>query len=167
MFVQPDKQSAYQRAVARVVILRDDNVLVQRMKQPNLGDYFGLPGGAKADFETLPEALQRECREEIGSSVQNPQLVGVADFRTRSDTGDIVDRIECVFTATLEQAYIPANGPKPDRNQIEVVWLPLTEVRRSPFDPPFIREVILALAADPKRHLGYLGAFVDTHFDAQ
>ncbi len=158
-------QSTTQRIVSRAIILSDGCCLVQHKRTEDRGDYYGLPGGAKEAFETLIEALQREAREEIGSSLIDPTLVGVADYRRRDDSGLICDHIECLFVAQLPEGYEPRNGPRPDRNQRGVTWLSLEQVAAAEFSPPFVRDVILHLARGGPTGMGYLGAYADPRLE--
>lgn len=160
-----DVQSATQRVVARAVILSGGRCLVQHKHTVERGDYFGLPGGAMEPFETLIEALQREAREEIGSSLIDPQLIGVADYRRREETGLICNHVECLFTAQLPEGYEPRNGPRPDRNQTGVMWLSIDEIASRDFSPPFVRDVILQLARGAQPFMGYLGAYADARLE--
>jgi 8-oxo-dGTP diphosphatase len=155
------KQTASQRIVARAIILGPKGCLVQHKHREERGDYYGLPGGAKEDFETLIEALQRETREEMGCSVLNAALVGVVDYRHREEPGSICDRVECLFTAELPEGYQPANGPKPDRNQRDIIWLSLDAIDDVQFSPPYIGDAIKALVNSKQSFLGYLGAYAD------
>lgn len=158
-------QSATQRTVSRAIILSDGHCLVQHKRTEERGDYYGLPGGAREPFETLIEALQREAREEIGSSLVSPQLIGVADYRRRDDAGLICDHVECLFAARLPEGYEPRNGPRPDRNQRGVIWLSLEAVATADFSPPFVRDVILRLAEGEPINMGYLGAYADPRLE--
>ena len=56
------------RNSAKAVIIRDNKLLVL-IKRDQDGPYAVLPGGGQRWGETLPDALMRECQEEIGTLV--------------------------------------------------------------------------------------------------
>ena len=68
------------RNAARALIVRNDHILLLRKQGGDKGERFALPGGAQDPGETLQDALNRECLEEIDTRVQIHDLVGVADY---------------------------------------------------------------------------------------
>ena len=58
------------RNAVRAIIVRDAHILLLRKQGGGPGDRFALPGGGQDAGETLFQALQRECQEEIGTSVE-------------------------------------------------------------------------------------------------
>ena len=66
------------RNAVRALIIREGRILLLR-KEDERGERFALPGGAQDLGETLEQALNRECQEEIGTGVQIIDLVHVAD----------------------------------------------------------------------------------------
>ena len=162
---QIDQHSTLQRAVSRAVILGPKGCLVLHKYRVDRGDYYGLPGGAKAPSESLTEALQREAWEEIGCQLQDPVLIGVADYRRRTSAGQLCDHIEHLFAATVPDDYEPHNGSTPDRYQKSVRWISLADVSQALFSPAFLRDTIQQHAANPSAFMGYIGAFSDTPAD--
>jgi len=59
------------------IIVRDDAVLAVRRKcdKPVAPGVLALPGGHVDPGETIPEALARELREELGVEAHQPRLV--------------------------------------------------------------------------------------------
>jgi 8-oxo-dGTP diphosphatase len=53
------------RPSVKAIIVRDDHLLVVVNRNPAGQDVELLPGGGQEPQESLPEALQRECLEEI------------------------------------------------------------------------------------------------------
>ena len=58
------------RSCAKAIIIKEGKILLNRCRDLDHGDYFALPGGGQNDFETLEEAVVRECREEPGYEVK-------------------------------------------------------------------------------------------------
>ncbi|MBN2006539.1 MAG: A/G-specific adenine glycosylase [Anaerolineae bacterium] len=62
----PRKQIPHYDVAAAVIVREDGHLLVaQRRLQDMLGGLWEFPGGKREDGETLPEALQRELKEEM------------------------------------------------------------------------------------------------------
>lgn len=122
---------------ARAVIVRDANILLLRKVSPVYGERYVLPGGSQEGGETLEQTLRRECEEEIGASIGMLDLMYVADyFKPRSTTPETYRQaVEFLFACTVAEEYVPVNGPRPDKNQIAVVWTPLDRLSDEPFFP--------------------------------
>lgn len=125
------------RNAARALIFRDERVLLLRKEGGPRGERFALPGGAQDPGETLQQALERECLEEIGTSVEIQDLLHVADyFRVRDTVPPSTKHlVEFLFLCTVPDTYIPVNGSHPDKHQVEVVWTSLTELDTLPLFP--------------------------------
>jgi A/G-specific adenine glycosylase len=67
---RPRKPIPHYDVVAAVTVREDGRVLVARRRQEDmLGGLWEFPGGKCEDGETLPDALRREMREELGIEV--------------------------------------------------------------------------------------------------
>ena len=118
------------RNAARAVIVRDDQILLLRKQGGGQGERFALPGGAQNLGETLAEALNRECLEEIGTAVEIVRLLHIADFFKHRDTDPPSRRhlLEILFECTVPSGYTPGSGYRPDKHQVEVVWMPVDDL---------------------------------------
>lgn len=125
------------RNAARALITRDNRILVLRKEYEDRGERFALPGGAQDPGETLEQALNRECREEIGTAVRVRDLLHVADYYKQRDTDPPSTRhlVEFLFSCTVPDDYTPRNGYRPDKHQVEVVWAPLRSLDAMPLYP--------------------------------
>lgn len=114
----------------RAVIVRDAQVLLLRKQGGGQGERFALPGGAQDLGETLAQALNRECQEEIGTAVEIVRLLHIADYFKHRDTVPPSRRqlLEMLFECTVPPDYRPENGYRPDKHQVEVVWMPLDDL---------------------------------------
>lgn len=57
------------RNSVKAIIIMNGEILLTKNQDPE-GFFYLFPGGGQEHGETFHEALQRECLEEIGSSVQ-------------------------------------------------------------------------------------------------
>lgn len=132
------------RNAARALIVRDGKILLLHKGGDEQGDRFALPGGAQEPGETLAQALDRECREEIGTSVQVRDLLYVADWFKRRDTTPKSTRqlVEFLFACSVPDNYQAQNGYRPDKHQIDVAWMPLVELTRIPLLPAGLAEYL-------------------------
>ena len=112
------------RNAVRALILREEHILLLRKNGADRGEHFALPGGAQDPGETLVEALNRECLEEIGTRVVVRDLLHVADFFKPRETVPPSTRhvVEFLFHCSVPANYTPRNGYRPDKHQIGVVW---------------------------------------------
>lgn len=76
---------------------------------PRHPNTWGLPGGKLEFNETLYQAIQRECEEELGSMPEYMKLVPIEKF-TSSDHGFVYHTFFCSvtneFTPTLNHEHV-------------------------------------------------------------
>lgn len=90
------------------------------------GDTWGVPGGARHSDESAEQAARRETVEETGIDVSG---VGVVDVHV-DDHGS--------WSYTTLVATIPARrAVRPDRESIDLRWVPEDDVARFPLHPAF------------------------------
>jgi 8-oxo-dGTP diphosphatase len=122
------------RNVVRGVIVRNDKILFLKKMAESGDEYFALPGGGQNPGETLFQALERECLEEIATTVDIKHLLYVADyFKTRSRDANASHHrqlVEFVFECTVSESYIASIGCHPDKHQIDVIWVSINKIDR-------------------------------------
>jgi len=125
------------RNAVRAVIRRNNSILLLRKDGYEQGERFALPGGGQDIGETLEQALNRECLEEIATRVEIHDLVYVADYFKPRETVPPSTRhlVEFLFTCSVPADYVPGNGHHPDKHQVEVVWAGLDELAGMPLNP--------------------------------
>ena len=145
------------RNAARALILRDGHILLLRKDGDARGERFALPGGAQDPGETLHQALNRECLEEIGTEVQVLDLLHVADWFKPRDTEPPSTKhlVEFLFACEVPADYRPRNGHHPDKHQVGVEWMPLAEIETIPLQPAAMANYLARLPAGSERV--YLG----------
>lgn len=57
------------RSTAKAIIINENKILLNKCFDKYNGSYYSLPGGGQHTYETLHEALIRECMEETGYNV--------------------------------------------------------------------------------------------------
>lgn len=82
-----------------VITDADDNVLL--LKANYGGHDFGLPGGALEPGETIHDALERECLEELGLSINCLYLSGVY-YHSAHDSQAFIFRCELADGKTIK-----------------------------------------------------------------
>ncbi|MEW6229222.1 MAG: NUDIX domain-containing protein, partial [Bacillota bacterium] len=113
------------RVSAKAIIIQDGKLLATK-NVDHWGVFYLLPGGGQEPGEPLPDALKRECKEEIGVEVQVGDLLFVRDYIASNHEfaewdGD-VHQLELMFSCTLLDGQVPRNGVQPDTRQVSVEW---------------------------------------------
>ncbi|MGJ3260065.1 MAG: NUDIX domain-containing protein [Rhodospirillales bacterium] len=141
----PQSATAPRNAV-RAYIRRGDDILVQHKKYEDGSSRFTLPGGAVDPGETLADGLIRECMEEIGTGVEIVDLMYVADYfkPLATDRAGTRQQVEFIFRCNVAGDYKAGNGPKPDRQQVDVLWMPISKIPESGMTPKRVRELLAA-----------------------
>ncbi len=130
------------RTAARALVIADGKLLAIKM-QDKTGIFYILPGGGQLHGETLQEGLQRECLEEIGSSVKVGDLVYLREYigknhEFRHAHGNF-HQVESVFRCELSDPQAVGNGTSHDKKQIGIEWIPLTEIPERRLLPEVIK----------------------------
>lgn len=147
------------RSASKAIILHDNKVLLNVSHRKNFGEYYILPGGGQNQYETMEEAVVRECLEETGYTVRPEALVAVheeiytnRDFRR--DHPDHAHKIFHIFRcslASMDQA-VPSEQ---DANQTGCAWLDITAVPSIRLYPARVHEQFMdIIKADQPLYLG-------------
>jgi 8-oxo-dGTP diphosphatase len=136
------------RTSTKAVIIQN-NALLVILGRGELGDeYYYLPGGGQDKFETLENALKRECLEEIDAKVIVGDLLFVRDYISRNHEFAAFDpnfhQVDFFFECTLEPGEVPKNGSSPDSTQLGVHWMPLSELETAKFYPATLKTALLS-----------------------
>ena len=105
-------------AVGGVVIKGDRVLLVRRGKPPAFGEW-AIPGGSVELGETLPQAVEREIREETGLIVKAGEICHTFEAVKRDDDGRV--RFHYVII-DLTAEYL-SGEPIPASDVTEAAWL--------------------------------------------
>lgn len=136
------------RNTVRAVIIKNGRVLLQKKLDEHQGIRYTLPGGAQETGETLEEALQRECLEEIATRVLPDKVVHISDYFKHKQLPEPHTRhqLEILFRCRVPDNYVPQNGNKPDKHQIAIEWVALDELSQHRLSPDFLSDVLPKLA---------------------
>jgi ADP-ribose pyrophosphatase YjhB (NUDIX family) len=146
------------RHSVKAVIIEEDRILLTHNRDDE-GEFYLLPGGGQRPGETAPEALRRECREELGVEVQVGPFLMMREYIGRNhewaEQDSDVHQIESMFRARVLDPENLGRSLRLDDWQLGAAWLPLAALPAARFYPMGLRSHLAAGApplADP-----YLG----------
>jgi len=147
------------RNAAKAIILHENKVLLNRCSSPDTGEYYTLPGGGQNQYETMEEAVVRECLEETGYAVRVEALVAVheeiyANKRFRKEHPYHSHKCFHVFRCSLaaQEKIAPSEQ---DANQTGCVWVELGDIPSIRLYPSRIHEHFHEIVhADAPLYLG-------------
>ena len=133
------------RNSVKAIIIRNGCLLVTRNVDAD-GDWYILPGGGQHFGETLRDALQRECQEEIGTSVQIGRLRWVREYiganhEFAAEDGD-AHQVELLFECQVNADYVAQTGHAIDPYQTGVEWLPLADLEHYRLYPQILKSIL-------------------------
>lgn len=142
------------RNAVKAIIIQEDKILLIKNKG---GDsfYYICPGGGQHQCETIPDALQRECMEELGCEV----IVGdmlflreyIGDNHEYAAIHSGAHQIEYYFACTLKDETASIKPVQPDNEQVGVEWVPLADISHYNFFPKEMKQSIIDFYHSSKR----------------
>jgi ADP-ribose pyrophosphatase YjhB (NUDIX family) len=130
------------RTAARALIILDQKVLAIKMRD-RTGIFYILPGGGQRHGETLPQGLQRECLEEIGTGIEVGELLYVREYIGKnhefSHSHHAFHQVESVFRCVLPDPDGIGPGTEHDKKQIGVEWIPIEDLPQRRLLPEVIK----------------------------
>ena len=146
------------RNSAKALIIENGKLLCTKNKD-QFGIFYLLPGGGQEPFETISDALKRECKEEVSAEVKVKDIVFVRDYIGKNhefaEWDSDIHQIEYIFECELKENDKLQNGDIPDNMQIGVEWLALDKLNDYRIYPKRLKELIGENGAN--RKLVYLG----------
>ena len=141
----------------KAIIIKDRHILTMKGRD-NDGDYFLLPGGGQEPGETMTEALQRECREEISCDIFVGDITLIREYISNNHEFAKIDpeihQIEYMFQCKLAENSSPKIGHIPDNNQIGIEWLNLDKINQYRLYPRSLQSVFASLNDSHKIYRG-------------
>lgn len=136
------------RVSARAVIVRDGLVALAAFDD-EWGYHYNLPGGGLEPGESLHGGLRREVREEVGCEITIGPLLLVCENLPAA--GLLVPPyashgVGLIFHCALAPGSEPHLPATADPNQVDVCWVPLTQLKHAPMLPQVGAQLEQALA---------------------
>ena len=127
------------RSTAKAIIIHKNKVLLNKCYDKYNGDYYSLPGGGQEKYETIYDAVIRECKEETGYNVIPVRFCGICEEicdneDTRTNYSQYSHKLYHIFVCNLANE----NHDKPtniDDMQEQSEWIDienLTSIRILP-----------------------------------
>ena len=157
------------RNSAKALIIDNGKILVNK-NQSSLGDvcpelpngtiYHDLPGGGQNQYETLEEAVKRECLEETGYTVAVDRLAAIYEeisinegFRAKYEP--YAHKVHFLFVCRLVDESVKPVGEK-DLDMLESEWVSIEDMRSILLYPKIIHvNLERVLASECVLYLGY------------
>ncbi len=146
------------RNAAKALILNEGKLLVNKNLN-SLGDmcyglndgdmYYDLPGGGQNQYETLEEAVQRECLEESGYSVKVERLGAIYEEiflneALRASYEQYAHKVYFLFVCRLED--MPRKAvTELDLDMLGSEWVDVEAVKNLPIYPQLLRDKLDAI----------------------
>jgi ADP-ribose pyrophosphatase YjhB (NUDIX family) len=110
---------------------------------PNGTIYYDLPGGGQNKYETLEEAVKRECIEEAGYFVEIERLAAVyeeisTNERFRAKYEKYAHKVHFLFACHLTGESTEPSTDK-DLDSLEAVWLDIADINSILLYPKIIK----------------------------
>lgn len=138
------------RTSAKAVVIQDGKILAVRLNDGK-EEWYILPGGGQDSEETLPEAVEREVREETGIDIKCQDLL----FAIEGVHGEDFHRIDLVFLCEYIGKALNYELHS-DTDQVGIGWLKVSELNRLPLYPSKLRRAVMNFY-EGKEYAKYLG----------
>lgn len=117
------------RCAAKAVVVHEGKVLLDYSGGGDMGAFYTLPGGGQNQYETIREAIVRECLEETGYTVIPEAFVGLCEEISTNETyrvqyPDYTHKVMHIYRCRLADAARQA-PTEMDMGQDDCIWVPL------------------------------------------
>lgn len=114
----------------------------------NHGDRWGLPGGAQNRFESLPDTICREVREEAGLDVRIVKALGILERVAPERERHLVSHLFALERVPGTDGRLPEPAPNPAEQTVEAGWFDDARLASEPL-PVYGRVFWRRYLADP------------------
>lgn len=140
------------RSTVKAIVLHEGKVLLNRCRDANNGEYFSFPGGGQEQFETMAEAIHRECLEETGYSVESVHFAALMeeiclDPFIREHYLQYAHKMLHFFICRLTTTE-HVEPTETDDLQISIEWVPVEDVPQINLLPKQVREELSRLITE-------------------
>ena len=134
------------RSTAKAIIIDKDKILLNKCFDEYNGNYYSLPGGGQDTYETLPEAIVRECLEETGCNVMPVRFSALYEEicdnpKTRELYPEYIHKIYHIFICKLRNE-IKVNPTEIDDMQLNSEWIDIDNLNQVHLLPSFLNDNI-------------------------
>jgi len=157
------------RNACKALIVHDNKILLNK-NQNSIDDmcyglqngaiYYDFPGGGQNQYETLEEAVVRECIEESGYTVSVEKLVAVYEEisineKLRKAYEEYAHKVHFVFVCKLTDTPLKPLAEGEDLDMLQSEWIELENVKNMPLYPLTLRDKLpQLLTTDIPMYLG-------------
>jgi len=141
------------RNACKAVLVRDGKILLNKnlntigdmaWSLPDGAVYYDLPGGGQNQYETLAEAVVRECLEETGYTVAVKRLAAVyeeisVNERFRAQYEKHAHKVHFIFLCEVTDVPRAAETEK-DLDLLQSEWVDVAAVDSLPIYPVMVKE---------------------------
>jgi ADP-ribose pyrophosphatase YjhB (NUDIX family) len=147
------------RSTAKAIILNDGKILLNKCRDNKNGAYYSLPGGGQNTYETLCDAVVRECMEETGYSVTQIRFAALCEVicdseEFREKHPEYAHKMYHIFVCALQNdTVVPPT--ETDDMQIGIEWLDIDRLAGIRLMPRMVGEnIIKIIGGEPPLFLG-------------
>ncbi|MDR1838959.1 MAG: NUDIX domain-containing protein [Treponema sp.] len=140
------------RSTAKAIIMKNGKILLNKCIDKKNGNYYSLPGGGQHQYETLHEALIRECLEETGYTIIPIKFVALCeeicmDEKFRKKYPYYAHKMYHIFICELtnEEIKIPIEK---DSSQVSSEWIEINTIESIKILPKLLSENIRNIIDD-------------------
>lgn len=117
------------RNSVKALIIERNRLLCIR-KTDASGPYYILPGGGQEKYETFPETLIRECREELGAEIEVGSLRYIREYIAKNHEFCGIDdnhQVEYMFACSLTSPPDRRKASHLDDGQDGIAWIAIPD----------------------------------------
>lgn len=133
------------RNSAKAIIIKDESILLIKNLDDN-GYFYLLPGGEQEKFETMEEAVVRECREELSTEIEVGDVRYIRDYIGKNhefyDADFELHQIEYMFVCHLKENSKVKSGAMSNYTQVGIEWIKLDKLKEYRIYPGILKELI-------------------------
>lgn len=120
------------------IVTREDRYLLVRRRNAPAADLYAFPGGRAEQGEAPEQAAIRECAEETGIVIEDPQLFATYDLVTRGTDGAVSHHF---LLSVFRAREVGMNAALAADDALECGWYSAEEIRNLPV-PESVQECI-------------------------
>ncbi|MVX65705.1 NUDIX domain-containing protein [Clostridium chromiireducens] len=137
------------RSTAKAIIIDKNKILLNKCYDEYNGNYYSLPGGGQDTYETLPEAIIRECLEETGYNVIPVRFSALYeeicdDPKTKELYPEYIHKMYHIFICKLKDD-IKVKPTEIDDMQLKSEWIDIDNLNQIRLLPSFLNDNILEM----------------------